>query len=128
MTSWTDAAEAQRILAQAQPAGQAYANLAFFLYRAGDIAGGDQASAQAVQTAAPNEKAAIEQQLKQTKKQGEQLSEAIAQLQKEQQQTAQATGGATGANPLESARRRRPQRSVAPSYNSQLALSASQGR
>ena len=102
VTSWTDAAEAQRILAQAQPAGQAYANLAFFLYRSGDIAGGDQASAQAVQTAAPNEKASIEQQLKQTKKQGEQLTEAIAQLQKEQQKTTQATGGATGANPLES--------------------------
>ena len=41
VTSWTDAAEAQRILADAQPAGQAYANLAFFLYRSGDIAGGD---------------------------------------------------------------------------------------
>jgi hypothetical protein len=102
VTSWTDAAEAQRILAEAQPAGQAYANLAFFLYRSGDIAGGDQASAQAVQTAAPNEKASIEQQLKQTKKQGEQLTEAIAQLQKQQEKTTQATGGATGANPLES--------------------------
>jgi hypothetical protein len=102
VTSWTDAAEAQRILAEAQPAGQAFANLAFFLYRSGDIAGGDQASAQAAQAAAPSEKASIEQQLKQTKKQGEQLTQAIAQLQKQQEQTTQATGGATGANPLES--------------------------
>jgi hypothetical protein len=101
VTSWTDAAEAQRILAEAQPAGQAYANLAFFLYRSGDIAGGDQAAAQAVQEAAANEKSSIEQQLKQTKTQGEQLTQAIAQLSKQQQQTSQATGGATGANPLE---------------------------
>lgn len=100
VTSWTDAAEAQRILADAQPAGQAYANLAFFLYRSGDIAGGDQAAAQAVQEAAPNERASIGQQLKQTKTQGEQLTQAIAQLEK-QQQTTQATGGASGANPLE---------------------------
>lgn len=101
VTSWTDAAEAQRILADAQPAGQAYANLAFFLYRSGDIAGGDQAAAQAVQEAAPNERASIGQQLKQTKTQGEQLTQAIAQLEKQQQQTTQATGGASGANPLE---------------------------
>jgi hypothetical protein len=98
ITSWTDAAEAQRILAEAQPAGQAYANLAFFLYRAGDIAGGDQAASQAVQEAAANEKTAIEQQLKQTKTEGEQLTQAIAQLEKQQTQTQQATGGA---NPLE---------------------------
>jgi hypothetical protein len=101
VTSWSDAAEAQRILADAQPAGQAYANLAFFLYRSGDIEGGDQAAAQASQAATGNEKASIEQQLKQTKKEGEQLTVAIAQLQKQQQQTQQATGGATGANPLE---------------------------
>jgi hypothetical protein len=98
ITSWTDAAVAQRILAEAQPAGQAYANLAFFLYRSGDIAGGDQAAAQAVQAAAANEKTAIEQQLKQTKTQGEQLTQAVAQLEKQQTQTQQATGGA---NPLE---------------------------
>lgn len=98
VTSWTDAAEAQRILADAQPAGQAYANLAFFLYRSGDIAGGDQAAAQAAQESAPNEKASIEQQLKQTKTQGEQLTQAIAQLEKQQTQTQQATGDA---NPLE---------------------------
>lgn len=100
-TGWTDAAEAQRILADAQPAAQAYANLAFFLYRAGDIAGGDQAAARATQEAAANERQAIEQQLKQTKTEGEQLASAIAQLEKEQQQTSQATGGATGGNPLE---------------------------
>lgn len=101
ITSWGDAAGAQRILADAQPAGQAYANLAFFLYRSGDIAGGDQAAARAVQEAEPNERAAIEQQLKQTKTQGEQLTQAIAQLNKQQTQTQQATGGAAGGNPLE---------------------------
>ena len=42
------------------------------LYRSGDIAGGDQASAQAAHAAAHSE-TSIEQQLKQTKKQGEQL-------------------------------------------------------
>ena len=101
VTSWSDAAEAQRILAEAQPAGQAYTNLAFFLYRSGDIAGGDQAAARAVEEAEPNERAAIEQQLKQTKTQGEQLTQAIAQLNKQQTQTQQAAGGAAGGNPLE---------------------------
>lgn len=99
--SWTDAAEAQRILTDVQPAAQAYANLAFFLYRAGDIAGGDQAAAQATQQAKANERQTIEQQLKQTKKQGEQLATALADLEKQQEQTSQATGGASGANPLE---------------------------
>jgi hypothetical protein len=101
ITSWTDAAEAQRILADAQPATQAYSNLAFFLYRAGDIAGGDQAAAQAAEQAKGNEKQTVEQQLKQTKTEGEQLATALAQLEKQQQQTTQATGGAGGANPLE---------------------------
>jgi hypothetical protein len=102
VTSWSDAAEAQRILVNAQPGAPAYVRLAQFLYLAGDIEGGDQAAAQATQAAKGNERAAIEQQLKQAKTQGEQLTQAIAQVQKQQQQTQQATGGAaTGANPLE---------------------------
>lgn len=102
VTSWSDAAEAQRILVDAQPGAPAYVRLAQFLYLAGDIEGGDQAAAQATQAAKGNERAATEQQLKQAKTQGEQLTQAIAQLQKQQQQTQQATGGdATGANPLE---------------------------
>jgi hypothetical protein len=102
VTSWSDAAEAQRILVDAQPGTPAYVRLAQFLYLAGDIERGDQAAAQATQAAKGNERAAIEQQLKQAKTQGEQLTKAIAQVQKQQQQTQQATGGAaTGANPLE---------------------------
>jgi hypothetical protein len=102
VTSWSDAAEAQRILVDAQPGAPAYVRLAQFLYLAGDIEGGDQAAAQATQAAKGNERAAVEQQLKQAKTQGEQLTQAIAQVQKQQQQTQQATGGAaTGANPLE---------------------------
>jgi hypothetical protein len=100
VTSWSDAAEAQRILADAQPSPPAYSRLAEFLYLAGDIEGGDQAAAQAARIAKGDERTTIEQQLKQTKTQGEQLTAAIAQLQKQQQQTQQATGGATGANPL----------------------------
>jgi hypothetical protein len=102
VTSWSDAAEAQRILVDAQPGAPAYVRLAQFLYLAGDIEGGDQAAAQATQAAKGNERAAVEQQLKQAKTQGEQLTQAVAQLQKQLQQTQQATGGAaTGANPLE---------------------------
>jgi hypothetical protein len=102
VTSWSDAAEAQRILVVAQPGAPAYVRLAQFLYLAGDIEAGDQAAAQATQAAKGSERAATEQQLKQAKAQGEQLTQAIAQLQKQQQQTQQATGGAaTGANPLE---------------------------
>jgi hypothetical protein len=102
VTSWSDAAGAQRILVDAQPGVPAYVRLAQFLYLAGDIGAGDQAAAQATQAAKGNERAAVEQQLKQAKTQGEQLTQAVAQLQKQLQQTQQATGGAaTGANPLE---------------------------
>jgi hypothetical protein len=100
-TSWSDAAEAQRVVADAQPTAASYVRLASLLYLAGDPAGGDQAAAQGRQVAKPNETEALEQQLKQAKKQGEQLATALAELEKQQEKTSQATGGASGANPLE---------------------------
>jgi hypothetical protein len=100
-TSWSDAAEAQRVLADAQPTAAGYARLASLLYLAGDTAGGDQAAERARQTAKPNETEALETQLKQAKTQGGQLTQALAQLEQQQQQTSQATGSAGGANPLE---------------------------
>jgi hypothetical protein len=103
LTSWSDAAEAQRFATDAQPAAQAYAKLAFFLYRSGDGQGGDQAAARARELANPNEKSAIDQSLNQLKKQGELLTTQIAKLEKQEQQAQQVTGGAGGAsgsNPL----------------------------
>jgi hypothetical protein len=103
VTSWSDAAAAQQIVADAQPAAEAYAKLAFFLYRSGDSQGGDQAAARARELAKPNEESSLDQSLNQLKKQGETLTTEIAQLQKQQEKAQQATGGATGAtgaNPL----------------------------
>jgi hypothetical protein len=96
-SAYRDAAEAERILATDRPTVQAYSNLAFFLYRAGDIAGGDAATQQAVQLAKGPEASQVETELTQAKQQGEQLAQAIAQLQKSQQ-AGSATGG--GENPL----------------------------
>jgi tetratricopeptide (TPR) repeat protein len=96
--AYIDAAEAQRILADADPNVQAYANLAFFLYRSGDIAAGDAATQQAVALAKGPEAEQVKTALEQTKKQGDQINQAVAQLQKTQQ-TSSATGGG-GENPL----------------------------
>jgi hypothetical protein len=96
-SAYRDAAEAERILATDRPTVQAYSNLAFFLYRAGDIAGGDAATQEAVQLAKGPEAEQVQTELDQAKQQGEQLAQAIAQLQKSQQ-AGSATGG--GENPL----------------------------
>jgi hypothetical protein len=98
-SAYRDAAEAERILATDRPTVQAYTNLAFFLYRAGDIEGGDAATQQAVSLAKGPEGEQVQTELDQAKQQGERLAQAIAQLQKSQQAgTPSATGG--GENPL----------------------------
>ena len=96
--AWKTAAQAQQVLINQQPnkaTSNSYANLAQYLYLAGDTKGGDQAAAQAKQ-AKGADPSTIDQQLKQIQQLGQQLQTAITQLQK-QQQKAQ---GAGGGNPL----------------------------
>jgi hypothetical protein len=106
--SWKTAAQAQQVLINAQPNNanaNAYANLAQFLYLAGDTKGGDAAVAQAKQQGGADA-STLDQQLNQIKQLGQQLQTAITQLTKQQQKSQGATGGAGaapgagGGNPL----------------------------
>lgn len=96
LAAWGEAAEAQRVLATARPSTAGYSTLAFFYYRSGQIAEGDQAAQQAAAMAKGAEDQQIQQQLKQAKQEGERLASGIAQLRKAQQ-TAPSGGGE---NPL----------------------------
>jgi hypothetical protein len=101
--NWAAAAEAQRLsLGQKQQGpqtGSGYQNLALFLYAAGDVAAGDQATAQAVQQAQGAERESIQKSLESIKKQAEQINAAIAALQKQQKQASTSPSGG-GSNPL----------------------------
>jgi hypothetical protein len=96
VADWTEAAAAQQILMDERPTASGYSNLAFFHYRSGQIAQGDQATQQAVALAKGPEKEQISQQLEQTKAEGERLASGIAQLRK----ASQAGAGGGGENPL----------------------------
>jgi tetratricopeptide (TPR) repeat protein len=69
------AAEAQRIVAEDNPSGGTLANLAFYLYAAGNISEGDEAAARAVQEAEPSQTEALEKQLDQIAEQARELKE-----------------------------------------------------
>jgi hypothetical protein len=101
--SWKTAAQAQQILIDAQPnkaSSNSYANLAQYLYLAGDTAGGDAAVAQAKQEKGADP-ATIDSQMKSIQDLGQQLQTAIQQLTKEQQKQGAAPGaGGAGGNPL----------------------------
>lgn len=108
--SWKTAAQAQQALIDAQPkkaGANSYANLAQYLYLAGETKAGDQAVATAKGKAKGSDASALEGQLSQFKQLGQQLQSAIKQLDKQQQQSqggapAPGAGGAGGAggNPL----------------------------
>jgi hypothetical protein len=105
--SWKTAAQAQQILIDARPNGanaNTYANLAQYLYLAGDTAGGDAAVAKAKQQKGADP-STLDSQLKQVQQLGQQLQTAITQLTKAQQKSQGQAGGAPGAgagggNPL----------------------------
>jgi hypothetical protein len=103
--SWKTAAQAQQVLIDAQPNkanANSYANLAQYLYLAGDTAGGDAAVAQAKQQKGADP-ATIDSQMKSIKDLGAQLQTAIQQLTKQQQQQSQGAApgaGGAGENPL----------------------------
>jgi hypothetical protein len=106
--SWKTAAQAQQVLINDQPNksnANAYANLAQYLYLAGDTQGGDAAVAQAKQQKGADA-STLDSQLKPIQQLGQQLQTAIQQLTKQQQKSQGATGGAGaapgagGGNPL----------------------------
>jgi hypothetical protein len=98
--AWKTAAQAQQILIDAQPnkaGANSYANLAQYLYLAGDTKGGDQALASAKQKSKGSDASSLESQFSSIKQLGTQLQTAITKLTKQQQQTQ--GGGAPGAPP-----------------------------
>ena len=103
--SWKTAAQAQQILIDAQPnkaTSNVYANLAQYLYLAGETQAGDQAVAKAKQGKG-SDASTLDQQFSSIKQLGQQLQTAIQQLTKQQQQSqggAPGAGGAAGGNPL----------------------------
>ena len=99
--AWKTAAQAQQVLINDQPNksnANTYANLAQYLYLAGDTKGGDAALAQAKQQKGADP-STLDSQLKQIQQLGQQLQTAIQQLTKQQQKSQGATGGATGGAP-----------------------------
>ena len=102
--SWKTAAQAQQILIDDQPnkaTSNVYANLAQYLYLAGETQAGDQAVEKAKQGKA-SDASTLDQQLSSIKQLGQQLQTAIQQLTKQQQSQggAPGAGGAGGGNPL----------------------------
>ena len=101
--SWRTAAQAQQVLIDAQPnkaTSNVYANLAQYLYLAGETQAADQAVAKAKQGTKGSDAATIDQQFSSIKQLGQQLQTAIEQLTKQQQQSQGGAPGAGGGNPL----------------------------
>ena len=101
--SWKTAAQAQQVLIDAQPnkaTSNVYANLAQYLYLAGEAQAADQAVAKAKQGTKGSDAATIDQQFSSIKQLGQQLQTAIEQLTKQQQQSPGGAPGAGGGNPL----------------------------
>ena len=81
--SWKTAAQAQQVLIDAQPnkaTSNVYANLAQYLYLAGETQAADQAVAKAKQGAKGSDASTIDQQFSSIKQLGQQLQTAIEQL------------------------------------------------
>jgi hypothetical protein len=96
--SWKTAAQAQQVLIDKQPSQattNSYANLAQYLYLAGDTSAGNQALAKA-KGAKGADAQTLDTQFKQIEQLGQQLQAAIKQLNKQQQTQGATGGGATG--------------------------------
>jgi hypothetical protein len=90
------AAQAQEIVAEDNPSGGTYGNLAFYRYASGDIEGGDEAARLAVENSDPAQADQIEKQLAQLSEQAQKLKEAA----EKQAKKADEEGGQAGA-PIE---------------------------
>jgi hypothetical protein len=91
------AAEAQRIVAVDQPSQGSYGQLAYFLYFAGDISGGDQAADKAEAEAPKSQRSQIKQQLAAVRKQAVKAKKQLAKAQKNAPSPTE-----PGGNPLQS--------------------------
>jgi hypothetical protein len=99
--SWRTAAQAQQVLIADQPNkvnANSYANLAQYLYLAGDTKGGDAAVATAKQQKGADP-STLDTQLKSIQQLGQQLQTAIQQLTKQQQKSQGGAGAGAGAAP-----------------------------
>lgn len=76
------AAEAQQILADANPSGGTYATLAYYRYADFDFKRGDEAAKQAVENAEPGQSKQLEKELDRLRKQAEEQKKAIDALPK----------------------------------------------
>jgi hypothetical protein len=76
------AAEAQRIVASNQPSAGAYGQLAFYLYFAGNISGGDKAASKAEAEAPKAQRSQVKQQLEQIRTQAVKVKKQQAKAQK----------------------------------------------
>jgi hypothetical protein len=74
------AAQAQQLLAEADPSTATFSQLAFFRYAAGDLKSGDEAVDQAVAEAKADERKQVERQLAQIRKQAVKLKEQLKKL------------------------------------------------
>jgi predicted Zn-dependent protease len=90
------AAQAQRSVAVKTPSPNSYGSLALFLYYAGNIAGGDAATARAESLAPKSQRTQVKQQLDKTRKQAVKAKQQQAKAQKN------APSPTPGANPLQS--------------------------
>lgn len=90
------AAEAQQVLAGADPSAEAFSSLAFYAYLAGDFDQGDTAAARAAALSEPADRKQLTAQLEAAEKQGRQIAKRA-----KQEAKAGAGPGATGGNPLE---------------------------
>jgi hypothetical protein len=100
IANYKGAAEAQQLLFDKRPnsaTADGYLNLAYFYYRAGELALGDQAGEQARSVAEGADRTQVEQSLKSLKQQGTQLAKGLADLEKSLKKTQGQTGGE---NPL----------------------------
>ena len=104
------AAEAQRIVAEDNPCGGTYGNLAFYLYASGDIEGGDEAAALAVENSDPAQADQIKKQLAQVSEQAAKLKKAAAKAAEQADKDGQ-PGGRSDRGPVrQPGRHRRPRR------------------
>jgi hypothetical protein len=104
LANWQAAAEAQEVATGQRKDAESYANLAVYLYSAGNFEAGDAAAQQAAAAAKGDEAKELEKELKGAEQQARQISTAIEsyrkQLAKAGAQAGAPGGGATGENPL----------------------------
>ena len=79
------AADAQQIVAEDQPSGNSYGNLAIYRYFAGDVEGGDEAAELAVKNAEPAQAEQIEKQLAALSEEAQRIEEQLAKQREKQE-------------------------------------------